>query len=85
MKSTGVVRKMDELGRIVIPAELRKQFNINIKDPIEIYTEKNAIILKKYSPPTACVFCGEVDNTTQFKDKYICPDCLEDLYEVDKH
>ena len=57
MKSVGIVRKVDELGRIVIPVELRRKFGIDIKDSMEIYTEDNCIILKKYEP--SCIFCGE--------------------------
>ena len=56
MKSTGFVRKVDNLGRIVLPVELRKRFEIDIKDPMEIYVDGEQIILKKYEP--ACVFCG---------------------------
>ena len=57
MKSVGIVRKVDELGRIVIPVELRRKFGIDIKDSMEIYTEDNCIILKKYEP--SCIFCGD--------------------------
>ena len=56
MKATGIVRKVDELGRIVLPIELRRTLNINIKDPLEIYVDGESIMLKKYQP--ACVFCG---------------------------
>ncbi len=56
MKSVGIVRKVDELGRIVIPVELRRKFGIDIKDSMEIYTEDNCIILKKYEP--SCIFCA---------------------------
>ncbi|MEG1705182.1 MAG: AbrB/MazE/SpoVT family DNA-binding domain-containing protein [Clostridia bacterium] len=75
MKSTGIVRKVDELGRIVLPIELRKNLGISIKDPLEIYVDGNLIILKQYQP--ACIFCGESKNTTQFKDKNICKKCLD--------
>lgn len=56
MKSTGIVRRVDELGRVVIPIELRNKFGIAEKDPIEIYVDGSSIILKKYEPN--CVFCG---------------------------
>ena len=56
MKSTGIIRRVDELGRVVIPIELRNQFNIVEKDPIEIYVDGSSIILKKYEPN--CIFCG---------------------------
>ncbi|MCG8482598.1 MAG: AbrB/MazE/SpoVT family DNA-binding domain-containing protein, partial [Clostridia bacterium] len=56
MKATGIVRKVDELGRVVLPIELRRNLNIEIKDPLEIYVDGEMIILKKYAP--ACIFCG---------------------------
>ena len=77
MKSTGVVRKVDELGRIVLPIEIRKIMDINIKDPVEIFTDEDKIILKKYQP--ACVFCGNADNVVYFNNKRICADCLEKI------
>ena len=77
MKSTGIVRKIDELGRIVLPMELRKTLNIQIKDPIEIYVEGDSIILKKYEP--CCIFCGDSSNVTYFKDKVVCEACKKEL------
>lgn len=77
MKSTGIVRKVDELGRIVLPMELRKSLDINIKDSLEIYVEGNSIILKKYFP--ACIFCGEAEDVIQFKGKNICKKCLKEI------
>ena len=77
MKSTGIVRKMDELGRIVLPMELRKSYNLNLKDSLEIYTEGDAIILKKYEP--CCIFCGESSNITNYKGKNICENCKKEL------
>ena len=77
MKSTGIVRKVDELGRIVLPSELRKSLGIDIKDPLEIYVSGESIILKKYLP--ACVFCGTADNSTSFKNKNICKTCLKQI------
>ncbi|MBE7030859.1 MAG: AbrB/MazE/SpoVT family DNA-binding domain-containing protein [Ruminococcaceae bacterium] len=77
MKSTGIVRKVDELGRIVLPIELRRTLEIAIKDALEIYVEGNTIILKKYEP--SCVFCGNAKNVVSYKDKNICQDCLEEL------
>lgn len=62
MKSTGITRKVDELGRIVIPIELRRTLDINIKDPIEIFTEEDTIILRKYENNMACMITGEVSN-----------------------
>ena len=77
MKSTGVVRKLDNLGRIVIPIELRKTMGIDIKDTLEIFTEGNVIILKKYQP--GCIFCGDARNVNLFKGKMICEKCLTEL------
>lgn len=57
MKSTGIVRKLDELGRVVLPIELRRTMDLNIHDTVEIFVEDDKIILKKYHP--ACIFCGE--------------------------
>ncbi|MBE6065975.1 AbrB/MazE/SpoVT family DNA-binding domain-containing protein [Clostridium cochlearium] len=77
MKSTGVVRKVDELGRIVIPIELRRTLNIAEKDPLEIFIDGEHIILKKYEP--ACIFCGDARNVNYYKGKNICKSCLEEL------
>ena len=67
MKSTGIVRKVDELGRIVLPSELRKSLGIKVKDSLEIYTSGESVILKKYMP--SCIFCGESNDITIFKGK----------------
>jgi len=77
MKSTGIIRKVDELGRVVIPIELRNKFDISEKDPIEIYVDGSSIILKKYE--SNCVFCGNSKNLIMHKDKLICKKCLEDI------
>ena len=77
MKSTGIVRKVDQLGRIVLPAELRRTFKIKEGDDIEIYTEGEQIVLQKYRP--ACIFCGEVSNVSIYKGKRICKNCLMEL------
>ena len=77
MKSTGVVRKMDELGRIVLPVELRRTLDIEEGDALEIFTEADIIVLKKYQP--GCVFCGDVDNVKTFKEKRICIGCMSEL------
>ncbi len=77
MKSTGITRTVDELGRIVLPIELRRSFGIDIKDPIEIYTDDDKIILKKFQ--RTCVFCGSPEDIVLFNDKAICPDCLKKL------
>lgn len=77
MKATGIVRQMDPLGRIVIPKELRRTFNIEEGDPLEIFVEGEQIILKKYQP--ACTFCGEAEDVVDYKGKKICKHCLEEL------
>ena len=77
MKATGIVRKVDELGRIVIPIELRRTLDIEIKDPLEIFVNDDCIILKKYTP--ACIFCGSAKDVKRVKEKNICSDCLSEL------
>jgi transcriptional pleiotropic regulator of transition state genes len=77
MKSTGIVRKVDELGRVVIPIELRRTLGIGEKDSLEIYVDGERIILKKYEP--ACIFCGNADQVIHFKGKMICNECVSDI------
>lgn len=77
LKSTGIVRKVDELGRVVIPIELRRTLGISEKDALEIYVDGERIILKKYEP--ACIFCGNAEKVTHFRGKIICSDCLSDM------
>jgi transcriptional pleiotropic regulator of transition state genes len=73
MKSTGIVRKVDDLGRVVIPIELRRTLDISVKDPLEIYVDTDKIILKKYLP--ACIFCSSAENLLNFSGKNICKKC----------
>ena len=80
VKSTGIVRKVDDLGRIVIPIELRRTLGIEIKDSLEIYVENDQIILKKYLP--ACTFCANASGITIFKGKNVCSECLADLQKL---
>ncbi|ABY91384.1 transcriptional regulator, AbrB family [Thermoanaerobacter thermohydrosulfuricus] len=77
LKSTGIVRKVDELGRVVIPIELRRTLNIAERDALEIYVDGEQIVLKKYEP--ACIFCGNAENVINYKGKNICKNCLEEL------
>jgi len=77
MKSTGIVRKVDELGRVVIPIELRRNLGIDIKDALEIYVDGDCIVLKKYEP--SCVFCGSSDNISYFHGKLVCKECAKEL------
>ncbi len=79
MKSTGIVRKLDELGRVVLPIELRRTMDLSIHDTVEIYVEDDKIILRKYHP--ACVFCGDARDVAPFKGKLVCASCLKELRE----
>lgn len=79
MKSTGIVRKIDDLGRMVIPIELRKTLNISKKDPMEIFVDGNKIILQKYEP--GCEICGSMENIIQHEGHEICTDCINTLKE----
>ncbi len=80
MKSTGMVRRVDELGRIVLPKELRNTFDIEEKDALEIYTEGNTIILKKYEP--SCIFCGDAADVTTFHGRNVCRKCIKELQQA---
>ena len=78
MKSTGIVRKVDELGRIVLPKELRMTLNINEKDPLEIFVDDDRrIILKKYEP--SCIFGNGINDITSFKGHNVCRDCMQKI------
>lgn len=79
MKSTGIVRKVDELGRIVLPIELRRTLGIEAKDRIEIFVDGESIILRKYQP--ACIFCDNAKDIINYKGKNICPDCIRAMNE----
>lgn len=81
MKSTGIIRKVDELGRVVIPIEIRNKFDIAEKDPIEIYVDGSSIVLKKYEPN--CVFCGNTKNLITYKDRLVCSKCTQKLGSID--
>ena len=77
MKTTGIVRQMDSLGRIVLPIELRRTLDIEQKDSLEIFVEGDRIVLKKYE--ATCVFCGSSEDILSFKGKNVCPACLAQL------
>ncbi len=77
MKSTGIVRKVDDLGRVVIPIELRRTLEIEEKDPLEIYVEGDQIILRKHT--ASCIFCGQEKDIVLFHEKNICAACRLDL------
>ena len=80
MKATGIVRKVDELGRIVLPIELRRTMDIAEKDAIEIYVDGSSIVLRKYEP--TCVFCGDAKNVTNYRGKNICQSCMKELKKL---
>ena len=80
MKSTGIVRKVDELGRVVIPIELRRTLGIAEKDALEIYVDGERIILKKYEP--ACIFTGNADNLVYYKGKMVSKDAVKELMNM---
>ena len=77
MKSTGMIRRVDELGRVVIPKEIRNKLEIFEKDPIEIYVEGRGIILKKIEDN--CIFCDNNKNLISYKNKLVCKRCLQNL------
>ncbi len=80
MKSTGMIRKLDNLGRIVLPVELRRTLGLDIHDTLEILVDDDKIILKKYHP--ACIFCGDARDVVSFDGKLVCRHCLERLKEL---
>lgn len=80
MKATGIVREIDALGRFVIPKEIRKTLDIEVGCSLEIYTDGDRIVLKKYTP--ACIFCGEIDNVTSYKGKLVCKSCIGELSDL---
>ena len=77
MRATGTVRHIDNLGRVVLPIELRRTYDMNEGDGVEIYTDEDKIILKKYQP--ACIFCDSTDGVKTFKGKKVCSDCRKEL------
>ena len=79
MKATGIVRRIDELGRVVLPIELRRTMNLEVRDPVEIFMEGDSIVLRKYE--ASCLFCGGSHQLTTFRGKQICSDCLRQLRE----
>lgn len=80
MKSTGIVRKVDELGRVVLPIELRRNFDINVKDSLEIFVDEERIILKKYQP--ADIFTGEMEDLIEYKGKKVSKQTILDMAKV---
>ena len=77
MKTTGMIRQLDTLGRVVLPIELRRTLDINSRDMLEILVDNGSIILRKYEPN--CHFCGSSAGLTSYRDKMICSSCLSEL------
>ncbi|OON92241.1 MAG: AbrB family transcriptional regulator [Epulopiscium sp. Nele67-Bin002] len=77
LKSTGIVRRVDELGRIVLPIELRRHFDINEKDSLEIFVDGEQIILKKYAPSD--IFTGSMENLIEYQGKKVSIDTIKDM------
>ena len=77
MKSTGIVRKIDELGRIVLPIEMRHTMHIEPRDSMEIFVDGNSIILRKYEQE--CIFCGSTKKVSVFKNRCVCETCRKEL------
>ncbi len=78
MKATGIVRKFDDNGRFVIPMEIRRHFDLtSTEDAVEVFTDNDCIILKKYAP--TCIFCGSSNRLVSYKDKRVCEKCYDKL------
>ncbi len=80
MKSTGIVRKVDELGRVVLPIELRRNLNINEKDSLEIFVDDEKVILKKYEP--ADIFTGSMENLIDYKGKKVSKESIIEMAKL---
>lgn len=80
MKSIGIIRKIDELGRVVLPKSIREHMDINERDPMEIYVDGNRIVLQKHQ--AFCVFCGECEDLIHYHEKCLCPACLKNLKQL---
>lgn len=80
MKSTGIVRKVDELGRIVLPIELRRTLDIAVRDELEIYLDDDKVVLKKYEP--SCTFCASSRNLVSYRGRNVCIDCIRHMNDA---
>lgn len=80
MKSTGIVRKVDELGRIVLPIELRRTLDIDERDALEIYVDGNAVVLRKYQP--SCIFCNDAEDVITYRGKNVCRKCIGEMDQM---
>lgn len=77
MKATGFIKKIDGLGRIVIPKSVRKSLGVVPGNELEFFVDADAVVLKKHG--TSCIFCGNENDTSMFRDKYVCGDCAKQL------
>ena len=81
MKSTGMLRAVDKMGRVVIPKEIRRQLKVeNDVDSFEIYMDGDKVVLKKYQP--TCIFCDSLADSVEFGGYNVCTDCIEKLYNM---
>lgn len=80
MKSTGIVRPLDSLGRVVLPIELRRVLGLKPKDPVEIFVDGDYILLKKYQP--SCVFCESMEDITVYNGKNVCAECADKISKL---
>ena len=80
MKTTGIVRRVDELGRIVLPIELRRTLDIAERDELEIYLDDDKVVLKKYEP--SCIFCGSSCGLVTYHGRNICMECIENMSNI---
>ena len=80
MKATGMVRNVDELGRIVLPIELRRTLGVGERDPMEIYVDGDKIVLRRYL--SVCLFCSKADGLIQYREKNACKSCVEKLADL---
>ncbi|GAB2698853.1 AbrB/MazE/SpoVT family DNA-binding domain-containing protein [Paenibacillus thermoaerophilus] len=79
MRPAGVVRKVDQLGRIVLPKSLRKRYRMNEGDPVEILVQGDNILLERYRPK--CIFCSSTEHISEYREKYICRSCMGELVQ----
>ncbi len=82
MKSTGIIRKVDELGRIVLPIELRRTMDIAVRDELEIFIDNNRVVLQKCEHSVSCIFCGSTQDLCSYCSKNVCRDCLEEMRQL---
>lgn len=77
MSSNGIIRKLDRLGRVVIPKEIRKSLDIKEGEAVTIIDESNHVIIKKYYD--GCIFCGSQEDLIEYKNMHVCKKCRESL------